>query len=254
MLETANKISDWIKNYAIKADKDTLVVGVSGGIDSALVSTLCARTGMKTFLLSMPIKVTPSLELARRHIESLNGTYTDVSSREVYLETPYTTFSKHLTYDQELLPNNIGLAQANLQSRMRMCTLYYYATTHNGLVIGTGNKVEDFGVGFFTKYGDGGVDLSPIGDLTKTQVREMAKALGVDHEIINAEPTDGLWDDGRTDEDQLGCTYEELEWAMNYDFCEIPSLRQHNVLRKYYLRHKAAEHKLNPIPVFKLNN
>lgn len=244
------KIVSWISEYA-KNTNMNLVVGISGGIDSALVSTLCAKTGISTRLVSMPIHQTSDeLFRARKHMDYLCFTYKNVSSTEIDLSGVFDNL-------KSLFPEGLDskLALANSRSRLRMTTLYQIATSTNSLVVGTGNKVEDFGVGFFTKYGDGGVDLSPIADLTKTEVREMARRLNVCEEIIFAKPTDGLWDDGRTDEDQIGASYEELEWAM--DFLQNPnsskdiSQREREVIQIFEFFHKKNLHKMVPIPVFK---
>lgn len=252
MKTLANEIVAWLKDYAQKANKTSLVVGVSGGVDSGLVSTLCAMTGLKTICVIMPCYSRYEQELiAKKHISDLMSRFPTVHYRRHELDETYDTLMDYLDEDENLL------AKANTKSRLRMVTLYHIATCYNGLVVGTGNKVEDYGVGFFTKYGDGGVDISPIGDLTKTEVRAMAKELGVIEEVVNAIPTDGLWEDGRTDEDQIGATYEELEWAMSTEG-QIEHLgnltdRQKLVLDVYAKWHRATLHKINPIPVFKKN-
>lgn len=243
------KISNWLSEYLESSKQRCFVVGISGGIDSALVSTLCAQTGIKTIVISMPIhQASDQLERAHNHINWLKSKYSNVESLEFDLTNTFETFKSLFEVENKL-------ALANSRSRLRMVTLYQIATTNKGLVVGTGNKVEDFGVGFYTKYGDGGVDISPIADLTKTEVRAMAKELGVNEEIILAKPTDGLWEDGRTDEDQIGASYEELEWAMEYhnskdDYFNLND-RQREVYGKYLLFHEANQHKMNPIPVFK---
>jgi len=244
--EINSKIIDWIREYAEKSGFADLVVGISGGIDSALVSTLCCKTGIKTHLVSMPIhQESDQLHRAHKHMEKLKEEYLNV-------ELHYSSLSNVYDFMESMIPRSSGLARANTKSRLRMTFLYYLAGNINGLVVGTGNKVEDFGVGFFTKYGDGGVDISPIANLTKTQVRQLAREIGVDQEILEAKPTDGLWEDKRTDEDQIGATYEELEWAMEYlEKKEHGYLteRQVEVIRIYTSFHERNQHKMNPIPV-----
>jgi NAD+ synthase len=238
------KISNWLSDYLKSSKQMCFVVGISGGIDSALVSTLCANTGIKTIVVSMPINQAPDqLERANNHIDWLKKNHSNVQGVEYDLSSVFENFDSTFSEKNKL-------ASANSRSRLRMTTLYHIATTNKGLVVGTGNKVEDFGVGFYTKYGDGGVDISPIADLTKTEVRAMAKELGINEEIILAKPTDGLWDDGRTDEDQIGASYEELEWAMEYKGGETTE-RQSEVLNLYKQFNLQNQHKMNPIPVFK---
>ena len=243
------EIIEWLRSYSNKCGLDTFVVGVSGGVDSALTSTLCAETGLKTILVSMPIHQNKNqLSRAKNHIKYLESKYSNVESVEILLDHVYDSF-KMLFADRK---NDLALA--NSRARLRMTTLYQVAQTNNGLVVGTGNKVEDFGVGFFTKYGDGGVDISPIGDLMKSEVRKMASDIGVSEEIIKAKPTEGLWDDGRTDEEQLGASYEELEWAMtSKDNVMDITKRQIEVLKIYEKFNKQNKHKMIPIPVFKKN-
>jgi len=231
-------ISNWIKDYAISLpfNPPSLIIGVSGGIDSAVTSTLCAKTGLKTIAVSMPIKQNQSQhDLSLRHLKWLEDSFDNVEIMTIELDEVFKSFELTMTNF------NNKLAFANSRSRLRMVTLYQIAQSNKGIVVGTGNKVEDFGVGFYTKYGDGGVDISPIADCTKTDVWNMGKSLGIINEIIEAAPTDGLWDDSRNDESQLGLTYEQIEEAMN------------NSNSKYYDKYlKIREpnlHKMKPIPV-----
>lgn len=245
MNSIAEYTSNWIKNYAETAGLNHLVIGISGGIDSSVVSTLCAETGLSTTVVTMPIHQKPDQnDLSMRHGEWLTSRYDNVEHRVINLDTVFETFKS--LFDQENL-----LALANSRSRLRMVTLYQIATTAGGLVVGTGNKVEDFGVGFYTKYGDGGVDISPIADCYKTEVWEMGRSLGVLPEIIDAAPTDGLWDDGRTDEDQIGMSYPELERAMQIDNGEAVGYGEKEIsqLETYRRFRKPNLHKMEPIPV-----
>ena len=243
-----DRITDWIRNYAEQAGIKSLVVGISGGIDSAVVSALCARTGLNTFAVTMPIRQRPELhDLSIRQGIWLAQHFDNVRHEIIDLTSTFDEFEQRLaTY-----PNLLGLA--NSRSRLRMVTLYQIAQSVDGLVVGTGNKVEDFGVGFYTKYGDGGVDISPIADCYKTEVWQMGRELGVLDDIITAAPTDGLWDDGRTDEDQLGLSYADLEVAMRMDQGEIQSAVPELVanLEKFRAIRARSLHKMNPIPVFK---
>jgi len=213
-MQTSDRISyikSWILDYckSMPKEPDSLVVGISGGIDSSVTSTICALTGKKTIVLSMPIKqIKEQQDLSLKHQEWLKGKFKNVESHLVILDNVFKSFKSSLSE----FDNEHGLA--NSRARLRMATLYQVAASNNGIVVGTGNKVEDFGVGFYTKYGDGGVDISPIADCTKSQVWEMGKSLGVLEEIVKAQPTDGLWDDGRTDVNQLGMSYQELEEAI----------------------------------------
>jgi NAD+ synthase len=245
------QITKWIKDYAKRNKIKTLVVGVSGGIDSAVVSTLCANTDILTYVLTMPIKQSKRThELSIKHAEWLVENYfSNVVHVNVDLTKQFAVFEKRMT----TLGFNSDLAFANSRSRMRMLTLYQVAQHMDGIVVGTGNKVEDFGVGFFTKYGDGGVDISPIGDLMKSEVWELGRELGIAQEIINAPPTDGLWDDGRNDEDQLGMSYDELEMAMHLDESgeEVTCSKLKRDLAKYRKIRARNLHKMNSIPVFK---
>ena len=236
--ERINRIKNWIIDYckSMPMEAKTLVIGVSGGIDSSVTSTLCALTGKKTIILSMPInQIKDQHNLSLKHQEWLKNKFKNVEGHIIKLDNVFDNFKNSLSN----FKNNHGLA--NSRARLRMTTLYQVAASNNGIVVGTGNKVEDFGVGFYTKYGDGGVDISPIADCTKTQVWEMGKSLGIIKEIIEAEPTDGLWDDGRTDTNQLGMSYDELEKAMMDKTSEGYS--------KYLEIRKKNLHKMNPIPV-----
>ena len=235
-------ITDWILDYCSKMPKkpDSLVVGVSGGIDSAVVSTICAASGMKTKVLSMPIRqIKQQDDLSKAHCNWLVHNFKNVESVIVDLDSVFDEFEKAVG------KNSNEHAFANSRARLRMTTLYQIAGSNNGIVVGTGNKVEDFGVGFYTKYGDGGVDISPIADCTKSQVWEMGRELGVNQAIIDAAPTDGLWADGRNDEQQLGMSYQELEEAMINP--------KSNNYEKYLKIRELNLHKMNPIPVCKFD-
>ena len=241
-----------LKAYCDEAGLDGFVVGISGGIDSAVTSTLCAKTEKKTLLLNMPIyQALEQVSLAVEHIEWLEKEYEHVRGITTDLTLAFQALEK--TFPPDIQD---GLTMANTRSRMRMVTLYTYATHHRMLVVGTGNKVEDFGIGFFTKYGDGGVDISPIGDLMKSEVYLIGKELGISEAILNAPPTDGLWSDTRTDESQIGATYAELEDAMQFAAESIPedqlSARQKEVLSIYRRLQQANRHKMDPIPVIKI--
>ena len=244
--ELKTRIVSWIKDYAIVNNIKSLVVGVSGGIDSAVVSTLCAETGLPTYVLSMPLlSKVDSDKLSDSHANTLEEKYNNVTKIRVELSGVYDKFVHSLNWWTGSYQYTINeLANANTKSRLRMVTLYQVAGTVGGIVVGTGNKVEDYGVGFYTKYGDGGVDIAPIADLYKTEVWMLGEHLGIDERIIFAPPTDGLWDDGRTDEDQIGATYAELEHAMETG--EGPGL---GPLLKFS---GMNSHKMNPIPTFKL--
>ena len=247
--QTVDHIVKWLRNYCETSGMSGFVVGVSGGIDSALTSTLCAMTEKPTLLVEMPIHQAQSqVNRAQQHIQFLVNRFERVSSVRVELTATFDTLS-------EVLPNSdnsalYNLSLANSRARLRMTTLYYFAGIHRYLVAGTGNKIEDFGVGFFTKYGDGGVDLSPIADLTKSEVYSLAESLSIHEDILNAAPTDGLFGDDRSDEDQLGASYPELEWAMNYiDNGEKLSKREREVLVIYQKLNRQNQHKMQPIPV-----
>ena len=234
-------IKDWILNYTNSMPKkaNALVIGISGGIDSSVTSTLCAMTGIKTIVLTMPIKqIISQHDLSLKHEKWLKNKFKNVESHTIELDEVFKSFQLKLSD----FGSEHGLA--NSRARIRMTTLYQVAAANNGIVVGTGNKVEDFGVGFYTKYGDGGVDISPIADCTKTEVCELGKELSILEEIIQAQPTDGLWDDGRTDVGQLGLTYQELEDAM------INSNSPHR--SKYLEKRKLNLHKMQPIPVCKI--
>lgn len=250
--KVTNHIVKWLKEYALNAGVKGFVVGISGGIDSAVTSTLCARTGLEVLCLEMPIHQADSqVSRALNHIDWLQGKYPKVSLTQVNISPVFDALIQALPPVESEEERFMSLA--NTRARLRMTTLYYFAALEKLLVAGTGNKVEDFGVGFFTKYGDGGVDLSPIADLMKSEVYELAAYLGVNEEIIRAAPTDGLWGDDRTDEDQIGASYDELEWAMAQielghhedDF----ENRQKEVLKIYNRLHRANQHKMQPIPV-----
>lgn len=246
----ANQITKWIKDYAKKNKISALVVGVSGGIDSAVVSTLCAKTKLPTFVLSMPIRQNKKLHnLSLQHCQWLVDNFDNVTHINIDLTCAFRAFEKKLSESK----SDSLLGFANSRSRLRMMALYQVAQSNNAIVVGTGNKVEDFGVGFFTKYGDGGVDISPIGDLVKTEVWELGKQLGVSEDIITAPPTDGLWDDSRTDQDQLGMSYSDLETAMEMDQNGIipKDKKAKNNLKKYRKIRASNLHKMVSIPVFK---
>jgi len=234
-------IKDWILNYvnSMPVKAQSLVIGISGGIDSSVTSTLCAMTGLKTIVLTMPIKQNKEQnDLSLLHNKWLNDKFDNVESHLLELDNVFKNFENTLAG----FKNEHGMA--NSRARLRMTTLYQVAAANNGIVVGTGNKVEDFGVGFYTKYGDGGVDISPIADCTKTDVWELGKELKISEQIINAKPTDGLWDDGRTDESQLGLKYEEVEEAMSNP--NSPNYEKYIKIRKLNL------HKMEPIPVCKI--
>lgn len=247
-------ISNWILNYANSNNISTLVVGVSGGIDSAVTSTLCAKTGLRTLVINMPIHQNdPEYNLSNQHMMWLRSNWNNVESHIINLSETFDVLKNELSKKEVS-----DISMANTRARIRMATLYSLSGSNNGIVVGTGNKVEDFGVGFFTKYGDGGVDISPIADLYKSEVYLLAESLGIIQEIQEAAPTDGLWSDGRTDEDQIGATYDELEWAMNE--IDNPSAEKElnerlaEVMRIYLKLNSMNSHKMNPIPIFKYNN
>lgn len=250
--EINEHIVKWLLDYATHAKVKGFVVGISGGIDSALTSTLCAQTGLPTLCVEMPIHQAEShVNRANEHIDQLKGRFPNVLNERADLTPVFETFKNQVSSSENEAVLNLTLA--NTRARLRMTTLYYFAGIHGLLVAGTGNKVEDFGVGFFTKYGDGGVDISPIADLMKSEVRALATFLDVPKSIIQAKPTDGLFGDDRSDEDQLGASYDELEWAMTEyekgsreeDF----SYRKLEVFKIFKRLHTVNQHKMNPIPV-----
>ena len=245
-------IVNWLKDYATNAGVKGFVIGISGGIDSAVTSTLCAKTGLKLKCIEMPIHQAPSqVSRAMNHIAWLKDNFIKVEMTQVNLTPVFDSLIESLPSVENEEDRFMSLA--NTRARLRMTTLYYFAALERLLVAGTGNKVEDFGIGFYTKYGDGGVDLSPIADLLKTEVYTIAKYLGINKEIIEAAPTDGLWGDDRTDEDQIGASYPELEWAMKMDdegkTIEDFSGREKDVFKIYKRYNSANKHKMIPIPI-----
>ncbi len=253
--EVVDFIVNWLKEYAENSKMDGFIVGISGGIDSAVTSTLCAKTGFPTFCIEMPIhQAENQVSRGKEHIEQLKERYSKVSSKVFDLTAVFEKFK-----DQDTASDKnplLHLSLANTRARLRMTTLYYYAGLKRYLVAGTGNKVEDFGVGFYTKYGDGGVDLSPIADLLKSEVYKIAKELGVPESIQNAAPTDGLFGDNRTDEDQIGANYDELEWAMKMQelgySTEKFKNREKVVFDLYSRLNIINQHKMTAIPVCKI--
>lgn len=245
-------IVNWLKDYAINAKVNGFVVGVSGGIDSAVTSTLCALTGLEVLTVEMPIHQAPShVTRAQEHMQQLSERFSNVKTTRADLTPVFEAFKTEVNLDGD--ETTVNMALANTRARLRMTTLYYYAGLHKLLVAGTGNKVEDFGVGFYTKYGDGGVDLSPIADLMKSEVYNLAVFLKVPQSIQEAVPSDGLFGDARSDEDQIGASYPELEWAMTMadagktadDF----SGREKEVFTIYKRFNSANKHKMEPIPI-----
>lgn len=250
-------IVSWLKNYAEKAKVNGFVIGISGGVDSAVTSTLCAQTGFPTLCVEMPIhQAENQVSRGREHINQLMERFSNVSRAQADLTPTYESFKTAMPLHDDEAKYNLSLA--NTRARLRMTTLYYFAGIHGYLVAGTGNKVEDFGVGFYTKYGDGGVDVSPIADLMKSDVYALGQYLTIPDSILAASPTDGLFGDNRTDEDQLGASYDELEWAMLEDEKgSIPtqfSGREHEVFTIYKRLNTINQHKMNPIPVCEIPN
>ena len=244
--EVIEHIKNWLSSYHSQSSTKGFVIGISGGIDSALTSTLVAETNIPLLCIEMPINQNKNqVSRGKNHILWLKENYNNVKSIECDLTGIFEQF-KSISPEKN---KNQLLALANTRSRLRMTTLYYYAQLNNALVVGTGNKVEDFGIGFYTKYGDGGVDLSPIADLMKSEVFQLAKALKINKEILVAPPTDGLWDNDQTDEDQIGATYDELEWAMKNNQTKNLSKRQQEVIEIYNKFHAANKHKMMAIPV-----
>ena len=247
-------IVNWLTDYAKKAHLKGFVVGISGGIDSAVTSTLCAHTGLEVLCLDMPIHQHPDqVGRAQKHIEWLTNKHSNVQGQKIDLTTLYDQFVQSVSQTNTTPTDTKQLSLANTRARLRMSTLYYFASLHQFLVAGTGNKVEDFGVGFYTKYGDGGVDLSPIADLLKTEVFALGKYLGVSEAILKAPPTDGLWEDNRTDEEQIGTTYAALEWAMaahdkkmDPAAMTVQQKKDFDIFLKFNRQNK---HKMLPIPV-----
>lgn len=276
----AANATQWLKNYAESNGQTGFVIGVSGGIDSAVASTLCAETGLPLLVIEMPIhQGEEQVTRAQNHIAWLKSKYDNVQSTTVNLTSVFDNMLKAFEDGEGQLEgldgDSVLMGRTNTRSRLRMVTLYQFAASTKRLVCGTGNKVEDFGIGFYTKYGDGGVDVSPIGDITKTEVYAVASSLGINQEIIDAKPTDGLWGDSRSDEDQIGASYPELEWAMDFyennivprgegvansSISTIVSFvakqetenvgRKQDVMRIFLTRNRANKHKMNAIPVF----
>jgi len=251
-----NHIVNWLKSYAENTKVNGFVVGISGGVDSAVTSTLCAQTGLQVLCIEMPIHQHQShVNRAKEHIEQLKKRFPNVSSIHTDLTAVFESFKNQVPTDFD--ENKLNLTLANTRARLRMTTLYYYAGVHGLLVAGTGNKVEDFGVGFYTKYGDGGVDLSPIADLMKSEVFALANYLEVPNSILVAQPSDGLFGDEKTDEQQLGASYDELEWAMLEDENNNDSTnyteREKKVFEIYKRLNTINQHKMNPIPVCVIN-
>lgn len=250
-------IVNWLKNYATNAKVNGFVIGISGGIDSAVTSALCAKTGLKTVCVEMPIhQAENQVNRGLEHINNLKEIFSNVSSVKVDLTSTFENFKNQVSITEN--SSTVDLALANTRARLRMTTLYYLAGLNGLLVAGTGNKIEDFGVGFYTKYGDGGVDLSPIADLLKSEVYELANYLNVATSIQKAQPTDGLFGDSRTDEDQIGATYDELEWAMkmleNGKTISDFNGRKLEVFKIYTRLNTINQHKMIPIPVCKISD
>ena len=247
--KVSKHIVQWIKNYLKNSGANGIVIGISGGVDSALTSTLCAETKSKVLCLEMPIHQNiDQVSRSKKHIEWLKNKYSNVSSLNLSLDKIYESFIDIIPETKSI---NHELSLANTRSRFRMATLYYFSALNNFIVVGTGNKVEDFGVGFYTKYGDGGVDISPIADLLKSEVFYLAKYHKIIIEILEAEPNDGLWNDNRSDEDQIGASYDEIEEAMkNIEIGnEVLSIREQQVIKIFKSFHDSNKHKMIPIPV-----
>ena len=255
--KVVNHIVKWLKEYALNANVNGFVVGISGGIDSAVTSTLCAKTGLDVLCLEMPIHQAKShVSRAQEHIAQLKNNFKNVSDMQADLTPVFEEFKTEVSLEGNQAI--VDMALANTRARLRMTTLYYYAGLKKLLVAGTGNKVEDFGVGFYTKYGDGGVDLSPIADLLKSEVYEIARVLNIPESIMNAAPSDGLFGDTRSDEDQIGASYPELEWAMkmveeNKNEAEFNG-REKEVFKIYNRFNSSNKHKMNPIPICVIPN
>ena len=249
--KVVNHISKWLLAYATKAKVDGFVIGISGGIDSAVTSTLCALTGLPTLCVEMPIYQAESqVNRGKEHINQLKRNFANVDSTKIDLTQTFESFKNLFP---AIVSDNRELPLANSRARLRMTTLYYLAGTRNSLVVGTGNKVEDFGVGFYTKYGDGGVDVSPIADLLKSEVFELGRFLEIPQSILEAKPTDGLFGDNRSDEDQIGATYDELEWAMQQvidgkNYADFTG-RNKEVFEIFTHLNNANQHKMQPIPI-----
>ena len=249
--EVIQHIVNWISEYQQKSGAEGFVIGISGGIDSALSSTLSAKTKLPTLCIEMPIHQNKhQVERGENHIKWLKKNFENVTDTKIELTNVFDSFVKNLPKSHN---NKNDLSLVNVRARFRMTALYYYAQLNNYLVVGTGNKIEDFGIGFFTKYGDGGVDISPIADLLKTEVYQLSEKLGINNDILIAPPTDGLWRDDKTDEEQIGANYPELEWAMNFDG-EKDELkeRKKEVLEIYMELNKKNQHKMRKIPVCKI--
>jgi len=245
-----NHITNWLKEYSKSCNSTGFVIGISGGIDSAVTSTLAAKTGLPLICIEMPIHQQKSqIDRGQKHINWLKEKFKNVSASELDLTPIFDGFIAQLPSEKD----KKEIALVNTRARLRMTALYYFAQANNSLVVGTGNKVEDFGIGFFTKYGDGGVDINPIADLLKTEVYMIGKELDIINDIIIAAPTDGLWGEEKTDEEQIGATYPELEWAMNYDGDKNNlSERKIKILAIYKKLNKANQHKMKAIPVCKI--
>jgi len=249
--EVIQHIVNWISEYQQKSGAEGFVIGISGGIDSALSSTLSAKTKLPTLCIEMPIHQNKhQVERGENHIKWLKKNFENVTDTKIELTNVFDSFVENLPKSHN---KNNDLSLVNVRARLRMTTLYYYAQLNNYLVVGTGNKVEDFGIGFFTKYGDGGVDISPIADLLKTEVYQLSEKLGINNDILIAPPTDGLWRDDKTDEEQIGANYPELEWAMNFTGeKEELKERKKEVLEIYMELNKKNQHKMREIPVCKI--